>query len=188
MARRAGEARPAHGSIPGDPRFVTRVVVANHSDVIRRGLTAILAEASAVTVVGCAETLRDAIEQARELRPDVVVLDGAFGPDAFAAVRALSVDSGASVVIVAAGSDAQEALDAFAAGARGFLTSDSRPDELVTAIERARRGETSVDPILGARLLQALATRPRAAMTTPDPLTPRERDVLRLLASGRTNM
>ncbi|GAC1666448.1 MAG: response regulator transcription factor [Candidatus Limnocylindrales bacterium] len=174
---------------PGFAVPCIRVLVVDHSDVVRRGLREILAEEPSLEVVGTLASGAEAVAACRSLDPDVLIMDAALpdrgGYEASRRIRAES--SRPAIVMLSSFDDASHALDAFASGANGYLSKDVSRADLVATIHRAATGETSVDPILGARLLQALAGPSSPTANTPDCLTPRELDVLRLLACGQTN-
>lgn len=163
-----------------------RVLIVDHSDLVRQGIHSVLLGEPDLEVVGVATCAAQAVALGLALKPDVVLMDGHL-PDGggYEAIRRLADRT--AVIVLSSFEDADHALEAFACGARGYLSRDSDRTELVAAIRRAAAGETSVDPVLGARLLRALATRTSAVPPRPDGLTPRELDVLQLLALGRTN-
>lgn len=165
-----------------------RVLIVDHSDLVRHGIHAVLVNEPSVAVVGEVSSAAEAIAAASRHRPDVVLMDSALpdrgGYDATCVIR--QECPATAIVMLSSFEDASHALDAFASGANGYLSRDVSEAELVAAIHRAATGETSVEPVLGARLLQALAATPPST-SLPDALTPRELDVLRLLATGRTN-
>lgn len=168
-----------------------RVLIIDHSDLVRYGLRAVLADLPQVSVVGQVATAADAIRAVTELRPDVVLMDAGL-PDqgGYTATTRIAAGTNApAIVMLSSFDDAEHALRAFACGANAYISTDTTQAELLATILRTVRGETSVDPILGAKLLQALARSAAAPSITsqPDALTPRELDVLRLLACGRTN-
>lgn len=176
----------AGGGQAGEPAI--RVLVVDHSDLVRSGIRAVLVDQPTVTVIGEVADAAEAVAAAARDRPDVVLMDGGLpargGYEATAIIRRECPAT--AIVMLSSLEDAGHALDAFARGAHGYLSRDVSQSELVAAIHRAAAGETSVDPVLGARLLQALAAR-SPATSLPDGLTRRELDVLRLLASGRSN-
>lgn len=165
-----------------------RVLIVDHSDLVRSGIRAVLGNEATVNVIGEVADAAAAVDAAARDRPDVVLMDGGLpargGYVATATIRRACPAT--AIVMLSSLEDASHALDAFASGAQGYLSRDVNQSDLVAAIQRAAAGETSVDPVLGARLLRALAARSPAA-NLPEALTRRELDVLRLLASGRSN-
>ena len=167
-----------------------RVLIVDHSELVRRGIRSLLGEVQAITVVGVASSMSEALDLVRTRRPNVVLLDAGLTADSsFAATSAIVNDptSNARVIMLSNSPDVEHALGAFAAGVSGYVSRDLCLDEMLAAIDRARRGETSVDPILGARLLLAVSRGPVWPANRPEPLTARESDVIRLLAEGKTN-
>jgi DNA-binding NarL/FixJ family response regulator len=170
-----------------------RVLIADDQDIIRAGLTMILDAQPDIEVVGVAANGRDAVAQARALRPDVCLFDIRMPElDGIEATRQLAgpevADPLAIVVITTFDQDAY-VHGALKAGARGFLLKDAGPELLVQALRAAASGEALIAPSVTARLLQAFAEKP--AGTPPaqplEPLTEREEQVLLTVARGHTN-
>jgi NarL family two-component system response regulator LiaR len=164
------------------------VLIVDDHTVVRRGLTALLNTEPDIRVVGEAANGREAIEQAEKLKPQVIVMDLVMpemdGVTATSAIMARQPDSRV-LVLTSFGSDVK-LFPAVKAGAVGYLLKDTSPEELVKAIRRAAAGESSLNPVVARRLLRELAhespgSPPREA------LSPREIDVLRLVAHGATN-
>lgn len=147
-----------------------------------------------VDVVEEADTFADALLGAERSRPDVMLVDIGLGgtSDGLQLVRELSprLPNTTFVMLSASASDV-DLLDAVMAGARGYLTKDVSPEALLRAIHSARRGELAMPRAMAARLVQRLAdaARTRGGLDGPDlaRLSAREREVLRLLAKGRTD-
>ena len=170
-----------------------RVLVADDQDLVRTGLAMILEAQPGIEVVGQAADGREAVELARQLRPDVCLFDIRMpGMDGIAATRELAgagvADPMAIVVITTFDVD-EYVYGALKAGARGFLLKDAGPDLLVQAIHAAANGDALIAPRITARLLTAFADPPtgRTPVQLVDPLTTREEQVLIATASGRTN-
>ena len=169
------------------------VLVADDQDLIRTGLRMILDVQPDIEVIGEAADGRQAVELARELRPDVCLFDIRMPVlDGIEAVRLLAgadvADPMAIVVITTFDLD-EYVHGALKAGARGFLLKDAGPDLLAQAIRAAASGEALVAPSITARLLTAFADLPsNVAATQPiEPLTKREEQVLLTVARGRSN-
>jgi DNA-binding NarL/FixJ family response regulator len=163
---------------------VIRVVVADDHPVFRRGLAATLADIEGVEVVAAVADGAAAVEAARALAPDVVLMDLAMpNVDGVAATRRISSEApDARVVVLTSFSDNARIHDALDAGARGYLLKDAEAAEVVRAIRAAARGEAPLDPRVARAVL--------ARGTTPAPLagmTAREREVLALLGTGMAN-
>jgi DNA-binding NarL/FixJ family response regulator len=166
---------------------VTRLLLVDDHAVVRAGLRALFAPEDDLEVVGEAGTVRDAIFEARASRPDVIVLDvvmpGESGIEALPQLRAEAPD--AKVLVLSMQDDPRYVHEAFAQGASGYVLKEAVDAELVSAVRAVAEGGSYVHPALGARLVAAEAAA-RAAVES-DPLTDREREVLRLLALGHTN-
>ena len=161
-----------------------RVIVAEDHPVVRSGLLQLLAEVKQVEVVGAAAGGEEAVTLASSERPDVVLMDLEMpdidGIEATRRIRA--ADDGVNVVVLTAFSDRERILDAIDAGAVGYLLKDAEPDELVRGLEAAARGESPLSPKAAQALVAA-----RADRSGEPQLTPREDEVLRLLAEGLPN-
>ena len=153
---------------------MTRVLVVDDHPVVREGLVAALDGKKGIEVVGAFGAAEEAIAAATRLRADVVVLDielpGLSGLDAIARFEA------AVVMLTAYGSE-DDVEKALRAGAKGYLLKGAPLDDIARAIESAARGESYVDARLAGRLMSRSAPR----------LTDRERQVLGLIADGRSN-
>lgn len=165
-----------------------RVVVADDHAIVREGIRALLAEIDDIELVGEAADGEEAIVQVQALRPDVVLMDLSMPRlDGIEATRRLTAEGQPPRILVLtsfAGSDM--VFPAIKAGALGYLLKDSEPDELVEAIRQVHRGEPSLAPSI-ARMVLAEMRRPPKRLPTPEPLTERELEVLRLVSTGLTN-
>lgn len=161
------------------------VVLADDHAIVRDGLRMLLEGDGGFDVVAEAGTAEDALRYVRGHRPDVLVLDlnmpGRPTLELLPEVAQISPETVVVVLTMQAGTNfAREALRA---GAKGYVLKESAGEELIRAIEVTRDGETYLTPALGARL----ATEPDGPPPLPDRLTPREAEVLGLLALGHTN-
>jgi NarL family two-component system response regulator LiaR len=165
-----------------------RVFITDDHAIIRTGLRAMLELVSDIVVVGEAETGRQAVERVLQLAPDVVLMDLVMpemdGIEAITHIQAQRPGTRILVLTTFAGED--KIFPAIKAGALGYQLKDSQPDELVAAIRQVHRGESALHPLIARKVLQELA-KPASQPPTPDPLTPRELEVLRLVAQGLTN-
>jgi DNA-binding NarL/FixJ family response regulator len=164
-----------------------RVLLVDDHAVVRRGLVGFLELLDDMTVVGEADNGRRAVEVARSVHPDVVLMDLLMPElDGIAATAAIKAEM-PDVEIVALTSFVEEArvTAALEAGASGFILKDAEADDVANAIRAAHRGEVHLDPAVAGLL--ARRVRERASATSQDPLTEREREVLALVARGLSN-
>ncbi len=164
-----------------------RVLVVDDHAVVRSGLRLVLEREEGIEVVAEAGTADEGIRAARLEKPDVVLLDvvmpGRSGLEAAAEI--ISASKGARVLVLSMQDDPTYVREAFAAGASGYMLKEAADIELVQAVREVANGGRYVHPTLGARLAQAEVEAARRA--ADDPLSEREREVLRLLALGHTN-
>ncbi|WP_238012233.1 response regulator transcription factor [Dactylosporangium sp. AC04546] len=167
-----------------------RVVIADDQRMVRAGLRMVIETEPDMTVVGEASDGVEAVTLARRLRPEVVLMDIAMPrQDGLEATRALLEHPGAPRIIVLTTFDTDENLfNALRAGASGFLLKVSSPEHLITAIRVVAAGEALLDPAITTRVISAFAGTPGPQLP-PEvaELTPRETDVLRLMARGLSN-
>jgi len=171
---------------------VIRVLVVDDQALVRGGFRLILDSQPDLEVVGEAADGREALAMARELRPDVVLMDVRMpGMDGLEATRRLLSGGEAPRVLMLTTFDLDEYVyDALRAGASGFLLKDVRPELLAEAVRVVADGDTLLAPAITRRLVQQYVRRIRPGSTRPaalDALTERELAVLRLLARGRSN-
>lgn len=177
-----------------DPSVPIRVLVADDQALVRSGFTMLLASAPDIEVVGEAATGAEAVECARELHPDVILMDIRMPEmDGIEATRAIASDEATSAtkVLVVTTFDLDEYVyEALRAGASGFLLKDTDPDDLLDAVRVIAAGDALLAPSVTRRLIAEFASRPSAASfdrSALDALTEREREVLVLAARGMTN-
>ena len=165
-----------------------RVLIVDDQAIVRKGIHALLAEVKTVTVVGEAEDGAQAIALAEELSPDVILMDLVMpGVDGIEAIRRITgQQEGARVLVLTSFAGDDKVFPAIKAGALGYLLKDSEPADLLEAIQQVHRGEPSLHPIIARKVLQEMQHPPKQP-PTPDPLTDRELQVLRLVAKGLTN-
>ena len=164
-----------------------RVLIVDDHAVVRSGLRLLLNAEPDVDVVGEAADGLDALTLDRELEPDVVLMDLLMpGLNGIEATRSLLRERPeAKVLVLSMQDDPRYVREAFAAGATGYVLKEAADTEVVAAVRQVARGGRHVDPALGARLVAAEAE--ERFRVERDPLSERERDVLRLLALGHTN-
>jgi len=168
-----------------------RVVIADDQALVRTGFRAIVSHEPDLDVVGEAGDGYAAVEQARLHRPDVVLMDIRMpGMDGLEATRLLATNGSTTRVLILTTFDLDEyVFTALRAGASGFLLKDAPADQLLTAIRVIAAGDALIAPSVTRRLIAEFAHQP-APTDRPEQLeslTPRERDVLRLLARGMSN-
>ncbi|MFJ2788576.1 MULTISPECIES: response regulator [unclassified Streptomyces] len=170
-----------------------RVLVADDEELLRVAFTMILRAEPGMEPVGEAADGETAVRLARELRPDVVLMDVRMpGTDGIEATRRTVRETPGTRVLVLTTFDLDAyAFEALRAGASGFLLKNTRPEELLTAIRDVARGDAALSPRVTRRLLQDFAHRLPATYSGADErlrlLTAREREVLTALARGLTN-
>ena len=175
------------------PSPVIRIIVADDHEVVRTGFAAILDTQPDFTIVGTACDGAEAVRACRDLRPDVVLMDVRMpGTDGIEATRQLSAAMDGPRVLILTTFDLDEYVyDALCAGASGFLLKDVTAERLFDAVRVVAAGEALLAPTVTRRLIGEFARlRPNAAAPSPAglaALTPRETQVLRLVAEGLSN-
>jgi DNA-binding NarL/FixJ family response regulator len=169
-----------------------RVLLVDDDDLMRAGLTAVLSTDDAIEVVGEAGDGRAAIQQARALRPDVVLMDVRMPDlDGITATReVLAASPEVKVAILTTFEQDDYIFGALSAGASGFLLKRTKPEELIAAIHTLAAGDSLLSPSVTRRVIERMAGQPvtdSSARERLDELTPRERQVLELIARGLSN-
>ena len=164
-----------------------RVLIVDDHAVVRSGLKLLLEAEKGIDPVGEAGSARDAVFQARAVKPDVILLDLVMpertGLDVLPQLKHENPET--KVLVLSMQDDPRYVQEAFAAGASGYVLKEAADAEVVEAIREVAKGNRYVNAQLGARIVAAAAEAERRAEA--DPLSDREREVLRLLALGHTN-
>jgi DNA-binding NarL/FixJ family response regulator len=167
---------------------VIRILLADDQALVRGGFRMILEAEPDIQVVGEAADGSEVVERALETRPDLVLMDVRMPAlDGIEATRRLLAALPATRVLILTTFDLDEyVVDAFRAGASGFLLKTAPPQQLVAAVRTVQEGDALLAPVSTRRLIEQVA-RPVTAPPALEQLTAREQDVLRLLARGLTN-
>jgi DNA-binding NarL/FixJ family response regulator len=165
-----------------------RVLIVDDHAVVREGLRTFLELQDGIEVVGEASDGTEALEQAEQLEPDVVLMDLVMPRlDGVGAMRQLRERSPQiRVIVLTSFLDDDRLLPAIQAGASGYLLKDVEPTELAQAVRTASAGQAMLNPAVAARLVEAIAEN-RAPGVKPERLTRREQEVLEQIAYGRSN-
>jgi NarL family two-component system response regulator LiaR len=166
-----------------------KVFITDDHAIVRNGIRAVLSTVEDMEVVGEAENGRVAVDQVLRLRPDVVLMDLVMPEmDGIEAIsRITSMDPDARILVLTSFAADDKVFPAIKAGAMGYLLKESGADELLEAIRRVHRGETSLHPAIARKLLDEVTRPSKQQPPTEEPLTEREVDVLRLVARGLSN-
>jgi len=171
-----------------NPR-VARLLIADDHELARAGLRAMLAAERGFEIVAEARNGSEAVALTKRLRPDLALMDMRMPElDGLAATRVIKDECPrTAVVIITNHANPDYLFEALKAGAAGYVLKEASQREVVLAVRQVLRGESLLNAELATKLLERLARQPTEAAVPADRLTTRERDVLRLLAQGKTN-
>jgi DNA-binding NarL/FixJ family response regulator len=168
-----------------------RVVLVDDDDLMRAGLRSVLSSDETIDVVGEAGDGREAVDRIRKLRPDLVLMDIRMPDlDGISATReVLATSADVKVVVLTTFEQDDYIFDALSAGASGFLLKRTQPEELIAAIHTVAEGDSLLSPSVTRRVVDRMASQPPPVRATArlDELTPRELEVLELVARGLSN-
>ena len=167
-----------------------RILIVDDHTVVRDGLSVMLGRQSDFAVVGEASDGSQAVQQAKELQPDVILMDLRMPEmDGVEAMRRIGeADPEAKFIVLTTFDTDEYIFDALQAGAKGYLLKDTSRDELFRAVRAVHRGESLMEPGVAAKVLDRLAQLSRhSAGAGPDVLSEREVEVLQKMASGAAN-
>jgi DNA-binding NarL/FixJ family response regulator len=171
---------------------MTRVLIADDDDLMRAGLVELFSGEPDIEIVGEASTGRQAVERARRLAPDVVLMDVRMPDlDGIEATRELARAAPAARVLILTTFEQDDyVFGALRAGASGFLLKRTRPEELIAAVHTISVGDSLLSPSVTRRVIDRMAQQPTPELADQaklEELTPREREVLELVARGLSN-
>lgn len=160
-----------------------RILIAEDQRIVREGLSALFEDESELEIIGEAANGQEAVVLFRRLRPDVVLMDLQMplvdGAEATQQIRAEAPD--AKILVLTTYATDEFIFKALRAGARGYLLKDASADELIAAVRAVHAGQTQLSPVVAARLVAGVGG------AGPEPLTPRELEVLTLVGQGLSN-
>jgi NarL family two-component system response regulator LiaR len=165
-----------------------RILIADDHAIVREGLRALIETEPGMELLGEAGDGVQAVEMACRLKPDVILLDLLMPrKDGLAAIVEIKEEQPeACILVLTSFAEDEKVFPAIKAGARGYLLKDTTPQALLQAIRDVHQGESSLHPTIARKLLEEL-NQPPNLPPSPDPLTEREVDVLRLVAQGLSN-
>jgi NarL family two-component system response regulator LiaR len=165
-----------------------RVLIADDHAVVREGLRTLIDSEPGMVLVGEAADGNEAIAKARDLQPDVILIDLVMPrKDGLAAISEIKNDNpDAHILVLTSFAEDDKVFPAIKAGALGYLLKDSMPQDLLQAIRDVHRGEPSLDSAIALKLMRDL-NRPSELPLAENPLSPREVTVIKLVSQGLTN-
>lgn len=166
-----------------------KVVIADDHHLVRQGLRALLEGSHEIEVIGEAGTGHEAVERVAQLKPDVIVMDLSMPQldGVQAASRILEHEGKTQIVIVSMHADSAIIHGLIRRGVKGYLLKNALADELLLAIRSACAGKLYLSPTISESVMNMLISPPAEQTDGSDPLTPREKEVLQLVAEGHTN-
>jgi NarL family two-component system response regulator LiaR len=165
-----------------------QLLIADDHPIVRKGLRALMEDQPDIKVIAEAADGQEAVERARQFKPDVILLDLMMpGKDGLYAIGEIKHEQpDARILVLTSYFEDDQVFPAIKAGALGYLLKDSAPQELLQAIRDIARGQSALHPAIALKLIREL-NHPPALPPTSDPLTERELEVLTLLGQGMSN-
>jgi len=170
------------------PGTSIRVLIAEDHPIMRKGLGVVLDAYEDLVLVGEAENGEQAVQLAKSLKPDVIVMDIQMPvKDGLSAIREISdLRLDTRILVLTSYPDDDKVFQAIKAGAMGYFLKETRSEQLAEAIRLVQRGEAALPPVIARKLMQEIKE-PTETMTPEEALTPRELEILRFLARGLSN-
>ncbi|HEY5731523.1 MAG TPA: response regulator transcription factor [Anaerolineales bacterium] len=168
---------------------VIRVYIAEDHQIVRRGIRQLLSTEKGIEVVGEASNGKEAVAGVEELKPDIVLMDLVMPVmDGIEAIRQIKAgNTSTQILVLTSFATDDKVFPAIKAGALGYLIKDTSPEELISAIRQVHKGEPTLHSSIAQKLLKEISHSPDDAPVSPDPLTDREVEVLKLIARGLSN-
>jgi len=165
-----------------------RIAIADDHPIVRQGLRVALGAQDDLELVGEASNGAEAVEVARRLEPDVMIMDIQMPVmDGISAIEEITEENeDACILVLTSFPDDNNVFSAIKAGAMGFLLKEAPPEDLLEAIRTVNSGEAALHPTIARKLIQEVKA-PTETRSSLDPLTPREMDVLKCLSRGLSN-
>lgn len=166
-----------------------RILIADDHAVVREGLSSLISTKPDMIVVGEAADGIEAVQKARELQPDIILMDMVMPKQSgLQAIQQLKQEKNAArILVLSSFAEDEQIFPAIKSGALGYLLKDSSPRQLIRAIRDVHSGQSSLHPTIARKLIGELSTDPVAQPTAEELLTQREIHVLKLVAQGYSN-
>ena len=166
-----------------------RVYITDDHQIVRRGIRQLLSTEAGIEVVGEASNGKEAVAEVDQLKPDIVLMDLVMPVmDGIEAIRQIKAGNPSiQILVLTSFATDDKVFPAIKAGALGYLIKDTSPDELINAIKQVHKGEPTLHSSIAQKLLKEISHAPADEHISPDPLTDREVEVLKLIARGLSN-
>jgi len=166
-----------------------RVYITDDHQIVRRGIRQLLSTEKGIEVVGEASNGKEAVADVEKLKPDIVLMDLVMPVmDGIEAIRLIkAAHPSIQILVLTSFATDDKVFPAIKAGALGYLIKDTSPDELINAIRQVYQGEPTLHSSIAQKLLKEISHTAAEEAESPDPLTDREVDVLKLIARGLSN-